>query len=262
MPPSDIESTDEWVNVPGGTIFVRRWNPSTLVHSTPLVLLHDSLGCVELWREFPLLLTRELGRLVVAYDRLGFGRSSEQKERPGPDFIRHEAEVVFPVLREQLGLADYALFGHSVGGVMALLIAARAGAACQAVVSESAQAFVEERTRAGVQAAKAHFQQPEPFAKLTRRHGAKAHWVLEAWTETWLAPEFATWSLQPDLPLVTCPLLVIHGDQDEYGSVQFPEFIGRYAGGPCQMHILPGCGHVPHRETPEVVAQLAKRFLS
>ncbi len=248
------------MNVPGGTIFVRRWNPATASPTDPLILLHDSLGCVELWRDFPAALARQLGRPVVSYDRLGFGRSSERKGTPTTDFIREEAEQVFPAVRGELGISGFALFGHSVGGAMSLVIASRAADSCRAVFSESAQAFVEDRTVAGVKSAKAHFQKPEQFDRLKKWHGAKARWVLDAWTEVWLSPEFATWSLEPDLPLVKCPILVIHGDQDEYGSVRFPEFICRHAGGPAELHILKGCGHVPHRERPDDVTNLVERF--
>src|SRR5262249_9053062 len=119
---------------------------------------------------------------------------------------------------------------------------------------------VEARTLDGVRAAKARFQEPERFARLRRWHGTKARWVLDAWTETWLSPAFASWSLAADLPLVRRPLLVIHGDEDEYGPVRFPEFICRHAGGPAEMHVLQGCGHVPHRERPDAVAELVRRF--
>src|SRR5690606_4322247 len=97
------------------------------------------------------------------------------------------------------------------------------------------------------------FEQPEQFARLEKWHGSKARWVLDAWTETWLSAEFASWTLDRELPLVRCPVLVIHGDQDEYGSIHFPEYIRDHVGGPAEMQILGGCGHVPHRERPELV---------
>lgn len=255
-----ITSTDSFVEVPGGQVFVRRWNLTTPTTKTPIILLHDSLGCVELWRDFPAILARQLSVPVVAYDRLGFGRSSERKELPSFDFIREEAEQIFPVIRDELGVADFALFGHSVGGSMAFMMGSRAVESCRAIVSESAQAFVEDRTVSGVQRAKADFQKPDHFARLKKWHGNKAQWVLDAWTETWLSPAFAAWSLASDLPFVKCPILVVHGDQDEYGSVRFPEFICRHAGGPTEMHILKGCGHVPHREQEETMIRLVSQF--
>jgi pimeloyl-ACP methyl ester carboxylesterase len=260
MSRSDVSSADGTVKVPGGTVFVRRWNPATVSSNCPLILLHDSLGCVELWRDFPGLLARQLGVPVLAYDRLGFGRSSERKDIPGAGFIQEEAEHTFPALLDGLDVTDFALFGHSVGGAMALVIASKAGDLCRAVVSESAQAFVEDRTISGIRAAKANFQKPEQLDRLRRWHGAKAQWVLDAWTEVWLSPAFASWNLTSDLPLVRCPILVIHGDTDEYGSVQFPKFICQNAGGPTEWHTLKECGHVPHREQMDTVIDLVSRF--
>jgi len=143
---------------------------------------------------------------------------------------------------------------------MALTAAAHAAAACKAVITEAAQAFVEPRTVTGIERAKVLFQQAEQFDRLAKWHGSKAAWVLNAWTETWLSPEFATWSLEQVLPSVECPILVIHGDQDEYGSVAFPEFIRDHVAGPVEMHVLRGCGHVPHREQPERVLDLVTQF--
>lgn len=252
--------TDLDLGVNGAAIFARRWDPAVARGGAPLILLHDSLGCVELWRDFPAMLARELRRPVIAYDRVGFGRSSPREQLPSANFIRQEAEEFFPALRQELGITEFAVFGHSVGGSMALLAAAQAGDSCKAVVCESAQAFVEDRTVAGILQAKALFQQPEQFERLTRWYGTKARWVLDSWTKVWLSPEFSTWTLQPDLPRVRCPVLVLHGDQDEYGSVRFPELICRHVGGPSEMHIMRGCGHVPHRERPDDVVGLVRQF--
>jgi pimeloyl-ACP methyl ester carboxylesterase len=255
-----VKHVDTFVAVPGGSIFLRRWQPDTVLTDAPLILLHDSLGCVELWRRLPERLARRLGRPVLAYDRLGFGRSSERKALPTPDFIREEADVFFPAIRNELGIADFVLFGHSVGGAMSLLIASTMVDSCKAVVSESAQAFVEDRTITGIQRAKAEFQRAEQFERLRRWHGSKARWVLDAWTEVWLSPAFSSWSLASDLPLITCPALVIHGDEDEYGSARFPELISGRAGGYTEMHILEGCGHVPHRDREGTVIDLVAQF--
>ncbi len=254
-------SKDGFVEVPGGRVFVRTWTPRAGSGNSPLVLLHDSLGCVDLWRDFPEMLTRRLARPVIAYDRLGFGRSSARRELPSMNFIREEAEVFFPAIRRALGITEYALFGHSVGGAMALVIAASPLEPCRAVVSESAQAFVEDRTLAGVREGRDQFKRPEQLGKLARWHGDKARWVLSAWTDVWLAPAFASWSLEPDLPRVRCPVLAIHGDQDEYGPIEFPRFICSRTGGPSELAILAGCGHVPHRERPDDVLDRVAPFL-
>jgi pimeloyl-ACP methyl ester carboxylesterase len=253
---------DTFVAVPGGTVYVRQWTPETISTDAPMVLLHDSLGCVDLWRDFPGELALSLQRPVLAYDRLGFGKSTARSGLPAINFIEEEAEIYFPAVRNALGFASFSLFGHSVGGGMALMIAAAQGGNCELVVTESAQAFVEQRTRDGIMAAKELFQSPEQLKKLAKWHGDKAQWVLAAWTETWLSPEFSSWSLIPSLGKVLCPVLAIHGDLDEYGSLEFPRSIVSNVKGPAQMAILEQCGHVPHREQQAKVLQLVASFIA
>lgn len=248
--------------VPGGNVLVREWTPPDVVAgASPVVLLHDSLGSVELWRDFPERLTRAVRRPVIAYDRLGFGQSSARHDPPSMHFIDEEAEMYFPAVRQALGFTDFSLFGHSVGGGMSLMIAAAMPERCLHVVSESAQSFLEPHTLDGIRAAKVQFENPAYFAKLTRFHGEKAQWVLDAWTETWMSPAFTDWTLDPYLSRVRCPTLVIHGDADEFGSVEFPRRIARGVQGVSQLEIIDGCGHVPHREQPDRIVSLVADFL-
>jgi pimeloyl-ACP methyl ester carboxylesterase len=258
---ADMTRVDEkFVPVPDGEIFTRTWEIDS--ENVPIILLHDSLGSVDLWGSFPSALAQETNRTVVAYDRLGFGRSSARSEPPSSNFIVDEADIYFPLIKGALGFSDFCLFGHSVGGGMSIAIATRFQDECRAVISESAQAFIEDITLEGIRTAKKRFENPKAFEKLKRLHGEKAKWVLDAWTETWLSGEFADWSLRDALPEVLCPLLIIHGDRDEFGSRAFPEMLRDYAGGEVRMEILDDTGHIPHREKPEVVLDLVRAFLS
>lgn len=255
-----VATKDHRVATEQGRLSARVWIPANPARDAdaPILLFHDSLGCVELWRDFPEQLAVSTRRSVIAYDGLGFGRSDEH---PGPlplTFIRDEAETIVPRLCDALGLDTIVAFGHSVGGGMAIATAARWPDRCAALVTESAQSFVEDRTRAGLQAARVEFARPGQLERLARYHGAKARWVLDAWIETWLSPEFADWHLDDDLARVRCPALAIHGDQDEYGSAEHPGRIARLTHGPARAVILEGCGHVPHREQPaRVLAEVA-----
>ncbi len=255
-----IQVSESFVTVPGGEVFVRQWDCSQ-GGRTPIVLLHDSLGSVDMWRDFPAIFASKAARTIIAYDRLGFGRSSRRTDAPSIDFIAKEAEVYFPAVARGLGLDAYILFGHSVGGGMALSIAAHAPERCKAVITESAQAFVEERTLSGIRAAKQEFEKASQFSRLVKWHGERAGWVLAAWTEIWLAPAFRNWSLDACLPKVRCPVLAIHGDTDEYGSGEFPRRIAEGVGGPSRMEIIAACGHIPHREKQDEVLRLAKTFI-
>lgn len=252
---------DSWVSSPQGRLFVRRWQPAAVSTAAPMVLLHDSLGCVELWRDFPAQLCAASGCEVIAYDRLGFGRSDARSEPLALDFITDEARRWFPLLRQQLGLQRFIVFGHSVGGGMAVNIAAESGADCLGLITVAAQSFVEQQTLDGIRAAQQQFRAPQQFARLHKYHGDKASWVLDAWINTWTSPAFADWSLAAQLPRVACPLLAIHGEFDEYGDQRQPQMLVEQSGGPARLEIMRDTGHIPHREQPQRLLQLVAGFV-
>ena len=254
-------SQDTAVDGRRGRLFVRTWSPEMPSHLTPIVLLHDSLGSVELWRGFPSALCKATDRQVVAYDRLGFGRSDPHPGTLALDFIASEAEGDFATVLRALGIARFIVFGHSVGGGMAVNCAAHHGAACVALITESAQAFVEDRTVQGIEEASALFADPAQGERLAKYHGDKAQWVLDAWIGSWLSPAFASWSLDQTLPQLRSPLLVIHGSEDEYGSPRHPERIVALAGAAAQLVLMPDTRHVPHREREAEVIERVSAFL-
>jgi pimeloyl-ACP methyl ester carboxylesterase len=120
---------------------------------------------------------------------------------------------------------------------------------------------VEQRTLDAIAAAKVKFSDPRELAKLERYHGNKARWVVDAWTDTWLSESFRDWSIVSDLPAVRCPLLAIHGDADEYGSIDFPTTFTSMVSGASQAQILSNCGHVPHRERESEVLRIVREFI-
>jgi pimeloyl-ACP methyl ester carboxylesterase len=257
-----LRTASTLVALPAGQVFVQRWQPEAAPQGSaacPIVLLHESLGSVGQWRDFPVRLAQATGREVLAYDRLGFGRSSVRSDAPSLQFIEQEAQQHFPALMAALGLPRYALLGHSVGGVMALQIAATHPAQCQAVLSLSAQAWVQPRTLEGIRAAQRFFADAQQWARLQKWHGERMDWVFRAWTDVWLHPDFAGWSLDNVLPRVTCPVLAIHGRRDEYGSTEFAQ---RIATGVARGEVLLlDCAHHPHREQTAQVLAAARDFL-
>jgi len=256
--------TDLWIDGSHGRMFVRSWFPerdALRPNHAPILLLHESLGCIEQWKDFPSALANATGRTVVAYDRLGFGRSDRLTAPPAPTFVEDEAAHGFACVLEHLGIERFVVLGHSVGGSMAVHCAARYPEACQAMITMSAVTFVEQRTLSGIRQARAWFADPAQRERLRRYHGERSDWVLSAWIDTWLAPDFATWTLAHALPAVGCPSLAIHGDDDEFGSERHPQLIADHASGQVEQALLSGVGHVPHREQPELVLERIERFL-
>jgi pimeloyl-ACP methyl ester carboxylesterase len=247
-----------FVSTPHGRLFARHWPADGRL--APIVLFHDSLGSVDLWRDFPARLSGATGRAVLAYDRLGFGRSDPRRGRLPRTFIADEA-LNLPYVCAKFAADRLVLFGHSVGGGMAVAAAAQFPSATAAVITEAAQVFVEDRTVAGIREAEAAFEHFGQFDRLRRHHGENAEWVLEAWTETWLSPDFAGWTLDDPLRRLRCPILAIHGENDEYGSVAHPRRIGELCQERAQTLILGECAHVPHREKPDEVLQAVADFL-
>ncbi|MCP1648202.1 alpha/beta fold hydrolase [Pseudomonas nitroreducens] len=256
---STTVTREHWISSEKGQLFAQDWTPAENT-GEPILLLHDSLGCVTLWRDFPQQLARTTGRQVIAYDRLGFGRSDQYPGALPLDFIDEEARTVFPLLQQLFGFERCVVFGHSVGGAMAVACVAQHPQACAALISESAQAFVEHRTRDGIRAAEQEFAREGQLQRLQRYHGDKAFWVLRAWVDTWLGDDFSDWNLDAELAQVKCPILSLHGEQDEYGSAAHPQRFTSTPGVPTMLRLLADCGHVPHREQQPAVLQAVAEF--
>ena len=232
---------------------VRIWTPNADDGAAPILLYHDSLGCIAMWRDFPEMLAVATGRKVIAYDRLGFGQSDPYPGLLDPSFVAAEGEESVPLLQRVCG------FGAFIAWGMAVEAAARHAAQCAGLVTLGAQAFVEDLTVQGIQDARGDLETETGIAKLAKYHGDKAEWVLRAWVDTWLSSAFKDWSLADALAGVTCPVLAIHGAQDEYGSRKHAEMIAGRAG---QAMILDNCGHFPHREATLIVIESIQRMFS
>lgn len=269
---------EAWITTSNGRLHARIWQPEGQSPGKPaadpaspplsgaprraFVLLHDSLGSVALWREFPSLLAEALQRPVVAYDRMGYGRSDAAQGLPPADFVAREARAGLLPLMDQLGIESALLLGHSVGGGMAVNAAAQMPDRIGGIVTIAAQAFPEDRTLKAIAEAKVQFRDEAQLARLARYHGDKARWVVDAWTDSWLSPAFASWHVRDVLPQVRCPLLALHGEHDEYGTAVHPQIYAERSGGPAEQHLLPGAFHLPHREQPQAVLRLISAFVA
>jgi pimeloyl-ACP methyl ester carboxylesterase len=215
------------------------------------VLLHGGLACVATWRDFPERLAAATSREVVAHSRRGHGASP-----PGPaawpvSFMHDEAARL-----GELGLSRPVLVGHSDGASIALLHAA-SGAALGGLVLLAPHVFVEQLTVDSIRRA---WTDPSFPARLRRHHGANTDTLFDAWCRVWTSDAFRSWNIEDAAARVTCPLLVVQGAADEYGTLAHVESIAARAP-QAELLVLPGVGHVPQRDAADVVVEAIAGWL-
>jgi len=256
-----VEIKEYYVLGISGQLFIKEWVPDRVVNETPIILFHDSLGCSEMWYNFPELLAGLLSRRVISYDRFGFGQSEPNTVPALHTFIEDEVMGDFPAVKRHLGIKAYIAIGHSIGGVIGAHLAG-IDEDCLSVITISSPPYVEEKTFQGIRDAKQFFSQSSAMDRLSKWHGNKAHWVVASWVDIWLSPAYSSWNLYDQLSRIKCPTLAIHGDNDEYGSLAFPECIASRVSGIGQYAILKNCGHVPHKEQPEALLREISVFMN
>jgi pimeloyl-ACP methyl ester carboxylesterase len=192
---------------------------------------------------------------------VGYGKSAPMDtHKRAIDYMEKEADVLHEML-QQLKIGDSILFGHSDGGSIALLAAAKYPESIKAVVCEAAHIFVEDVTLQGIRQAIKAYKDTDLKHRLQKYHGDKVETLFKAWTETWTRPDFKNWNIEPFLAWVTCPLLFIQGEADEYGTLQQLKKTTSQVTGRAQEYILAGIGHTPHKEAPDLVIDATKRFI-
>lgn len=249
------------VEAGGRRLAIRRigaWSPADPV----LVFLHEGLGSISMWRDFPDALAAATGLPALVYDRYGHGQS-EPLALPRPqDFLDVEAETTLPALLDATGIARPILVGHSDGGSIALLHAAMFPDWPLACIAIAAHVVFEPMMRAGVTGVIERWETEIDFREKLGRHHRAASPMVHGWADVWLAPERESWQMLDRLGAITCPVLVVQGDGDEHGSDRQVQAIVGGVGGPAASCIVPGCGHVPHHEARAYVIERLAAFIA
>jgi pimeloyl-ACP methyl ester carboxylesterase len=241
------------------TAFVR---DESLAHRPTIIFLHDSLGCIELWREFPARLGAMANCNVLIYDRQGYGQSCAfTYEKRSNDYMELEADILIDLL-DYWQIENPILFGHSDGGSIALITAGKYPDRIAAVITEGAHIFVEDITLEGIHAAISLYKKTDLKQKLMRYHGAKTEAMFWAWASTWTEASFRTWNIEHFLPTINCPSLIVQGANDEYGSLEQVDRIVSAVNGQSKRLILADVGHTPHKEASIKVLNESVKFLS
>jgi pimeloyl-ACP methyl ester carboxylesterase len=229
-------------------------------NGTTLVFLHEGLGSVGQWRDFPSLLSERTGLPAVVYDRWGYGNSDAFTLPRPKSYLHDEALAGLPAILEEFGIGRVILVGHSDGGSIALIFASNRPERVRAVITEAAHVFVERVTLEGIRDAVKVYASTDLGKRLARYHGDKTDLVFHGWADTWLSAEFRDWNIEEVLPGVSCPVLVIQGIDDRYGTPAQVIAIERQVSGPARP-LLVRCGHIPHAEAQAEVLEGMARFI-
>ena len=225
-----------------------------------ILMLHEGLGSIALWRDFPRHLADRTGCRVLLYSRYGHGGSTKLAEKRPVEFMHHEGEVVLPELLEKLGVRRPILLGHSDGGSIALVFAGRYPERVRALILEAPHVFVEDLSIASIRAAKVAFQTTNFRARLGRYH-AHVDETFWGWNDIWLEPRFRSWNIESYLDSIRCPILCLQGEQDEYGTRAQVETI-RARASQTEILMLAHCRHSPHRDQPQATLEKIGEFVA
>jgi pimeloyl-ACP methyl ester carboxylesterase len=226
-----------------------------------IVFLHEGLGSVSMWRDWPQRLCAATGCRGLVYSRPGYGRSTPRAadERWAPDFMHRQAHEVLPALLAALDVsAPPWLFGHSDGGSIALLHAARHAVA--GVVAVAPHCFVEDLSIASIERARSAYAQGDLRLRLARHHDDPDS-AFQGWNGIWLDPAFRDWNIEAELATITAPLLAVQGEDDEYGTLEQVRSIPRRAP-QAQVVEIAHCGHSPHRDQPQALQDAVVAFMA
>lgn len=239
-----------------------QWIHAERKDSPLIVFLHEGLGSVAMWRDFPERLCDEIGCRGLVYSRYGYGGSTGRSpsEHWGPDYLHRQAHELLPAFLRSVGVAEKPwLFGHSDGASIALLYAAEFPEDVAGAIVLAPHINVEQGTLRGIERTCAAYESGGLKQKLSRHHADpdSAFW---GWHDAWMNPDFLQWSIEAALPQIRCPLLLVQGYGDEYASMSQVEGIKRLVPH-SRLLQLESCGHSPHRDQPQQVIQATARLM-
>ena len=247
-----------YIEISGRSLHVRRIQPE--YGGAPLIFLHEGLGSIELWRDFADDVVAASGHPGIVYSRHGNGWSTQLDGPRGPDYMHEEALDFLPSIVESLAGRPPILVGHSDGASIALIYAG-AGHAVAGLVLIAPHVFVEEETIRSIAAIRDEFESSNMAAKMAKYH-SEPETTFRAWADVWLSPGFRDWNIEEYVKGIRCPVLLIQGDEDQYGTLSQLDAIDAQLAEPAERLVVEGAGHSPHLSHQRVAADHIVRFLA
>jgi len=254
-----MHNKPEYINIGEKRLEVL-WHGPPPDQAPTLVFLHEGLGCVAMWRDFPMRLAEATGCGAMIYSRLGYG-ASDPCDLPRPvRFMHDEGLTVLPQVLKIAGIERSILIGHSDGGSIGIIYAGGTTAGpLLGLITEAAHVFCEDLSVRSIEKAREAFLQADLRARLVTYHGKNVDCAFWGWNGAWLHPEFIHWNIEEYLPGIRVPMLSIQGENDQYGTPAQIASIRDKAG--AEVAMLPNCSHSPHIEQPVTTFQQMKAFV-
>jgi pimeloyl-ACP methyl ester carboxylesterase len=225
-----------------------------------LVFLHEGLGSVALWKDFPALIAEATGCSALVYSRYGYGKSDRLTQPRAVNYMHKEALETLPEVLDALSIRDPVLIGHSDGASISIIHAASGCQPVRGLVLMAPHVFVEDITIAAIAQAKAAFEAGDLATKLGRHHEDPMG-AFRGWCEIWLHPDFRAWNIEACLPRITAPALLIRGEDDQYSTMAQIEALERQLGGPVETAVLARCAHSPHVDQTQGTLEAIAEFV-
>ena len=246
------------IQIQNNTVTGYKLYPEELATDTVLVFLHDALGSAESWKDFPEIIAKRTGLSIIVYNRKGHGNSSPNATNWHKGYLERETTSLQKIL-DHLKVKHPILIGSSDGGSIALLYAA--AYPVKAIVSLAAHYFVEEKTVLGVLK-----MREEPANSLLREalekyHGTWTDSLVDNWQNVWVSEEFSDWNISLQLSNISCPALIIQGEEDAYALALHATELAKQIGKNAEVHLIKNCDHFPHKDQPKTTLNLIKNFI-
>jgi pimeloyl-ACP methyl ester carboxylesterase len=238
-----------------------RWIGPRPDEAPTIVFLHEGLGCLGMWRDFPDRIASATDCGALVYSRMGYGASDPVLGPRSVRFMHDEALEVLPAVIERFKLEEVIIFGHSDGASIAVIYAGARLGPVGALVLEAPHVFVEPVCIESIARISRAYETTGLRERLAQYHGGNTDSMFRTWTDVWLRPEFQQWNIEEYLPGIESPVLVVQGEDDEYGTVRQVDAVVNQVSGPAESLVLSRCGHSPHSEQPEEVLEAAGRFI-
>lgn len=254
-----LETQSFFLTVLGASLEVQRIRQGNSQNPT-IVFLHEGLGSVSLWRDFPTRVAVATDCEVIVYSRRGYGSSETLREPRNVRYMHDEARQALPEFLQKLGIRKPILLGHSDGASVALIYAGTCDDV-EALILFAPHVFVEDLTVTSIAQTRDRFKTTNLREKLARHHADSVS-TFWGWNDIWLHSDFRNWNIEEYLPKINCPILAIQGEDDEYGTLRQLEAIEGQVRGHLEKFVLADCKHSPHRDQPEQVVPAIARFVA